>query len=461
MGGTVRQLTGWLCCLALLGGGVAVAQEDDTGGAGDGGAATDGGEDTGEDTGDDGDADDLTGTEPVNTDPRPTLPVQRNELNRNQLGEDLSLPPAGSSLGTGIRLRPWLVFQPSYRLAVFYDDNIFRQGFSSREEDIEITNTLTGRIAATRDRWDAAISYSAIFRNFVDNDNADSVDHQVNTSAGLRFNRVTFRLGGGLSLNSRPTDPQFGGDQQRRMTAQGSLTTTVTITQRIGLQIESQVNRIDFRDRAFDFFDQLGYGVQGYVSFDPNIPVTFLAGGGYRELLYTNDDDAIAPDISFVSVLAGVSVATADDQFTFDLRGGYEIGDIIKRRTFDPNRNAPEGIFVSAAGGWVPNQLTSFTLTLTRQITFSAQADTLTLTRIDFAVTRALPLNTSAFFRVGWGLQDNRDGPARRSTDVTLGGTWDPLAWLSVGLQSSYLGSRSRAGSYGVFRVGMSVTLRL
>ena len=118
-------------------------------------------------------------------------------------------------------------------------------------------------------------------------------------------------------------------------------------------------------------------------------------------------------------------------------------------------------VIVTAAGGWQPNPLTGFTLTFTRQITFSAQSSSLTLTRADLAVNRSLPLNTGVFLRVGWSLQENLDAADRRTVDLTLGGTWDPLPWLSVGAQTSYLSSRSRIFDYGVFRIGASLTLRL
>ncbi|MEZ6187661.1 MAG: hypothetical protein R3F62_21955 [Planctomycetota bacterium] len=450
----MRRTAAWGCvCLLLVG--TAVAQDDAAPAEGEG---TTEGQAEGEG---EGEVEDLTETAPANENPQPTLPVQRNELNRNQLGEDLSLPPAGSSLGEGIRLRPWLVFQPSYRLAAFYDTNIFRQSWGNRDDDVEITNTLTGRLAATRERWDAAISYSAIIRNYLDNSSLSTVDHLVQTSAGLRFNRVRFTLNGSAGLSSRPTDPQFNGGLQRRFTAQGNFATIVTITQRIGARLEAQVQRIDFKSRQFDFFDQLGYGGAAFATYTPlGLPVSFLAGAGYRWLRYT-DSAAVSPDIALASGQGGISVFTADQRLTFDLRAGYEVGRIVKRRNFPADRDAPEGIFVSAAGGWQPTQVTSITLTFTRQITFSAQADTLILTRADLSVTQGLPANTSVFFRVGYGVQDNRQAPGRRTHDVTLGATWDPLPWLSVGTQASYLGSQSRVLDYGVFRVGASITLRL
>lgn len=390
------------------------------------------------------------------TDDYTPLPVGRNELVTGGPGQGLSLRPEGVPLGRGVQLAHWLQLRAVYRLAGIYDSNVNREE-DDEDDDFEINNTVILSLTAQRERWSSTLRYALTARTFLDDSSNDSIDHRGTLSGVWTGDKLTLRLNGGVGYLNRPEDPELNRGEVERILIQGRASAEYQFNRLLGLLTELTVDSQLFQDSGVNQFDQLAWAANGFLTLSPNLPVSFLVGGGYRELLYL-DDDTPNPDLTLVRALVGVE-ASFPGRLTASVRAGYEVSDIKERRQF--TGDAPEGLVLNGNIAWTIVDGSRLSLEFSRQIQLAVTAAARTVTRVGANFTQELPANVELFLNAVYEDQDREEQPDIRALRGGGGMTWTPVLWLQLGWQVDYQQRRSSAGDFDVLRAGVNITFRL
>jgi hypothetical protein len=386
------------------------------------------------------------------------LPVGRGELGRGLTTQRFDLPPGTAFQGQGIALTPWLRLRGIFRHSTFYDSNVNRAE-TDEEEDFEFSNSLGLSLAAARERWSSDMGYTITVRNFLNEGGLDGVDHRLSLGGAWTGRRLTLRLNVAGGYLTRPEDPELNRGQVERFVTEGRFSIGYQFNRLIGLMTEGTVNAQLFQDRGINDFDQLGWGGNAFLTINPNMPLSFQLGGGYRELLYL-DDDTPNPDLALTRALFGAQLALPNF-VSATVRVGYEISEIKERRQFPADEDPPEGFVLNGDVAWTVITGTRLSLQAARQITFSVTDSARTVTRVGGGVDQALPANVGLFARAAWEHQDRQVRVDIRSLRFTAGAGWTPYPWIQLGTQLDYEQRHARDGDYDVFRAGISLTFRL
>lgn len=399
---------------------------------------------------------------PRPVDRAPFTPFSRTELGYAGQGTN-ALTPVPPALGQGLRLSRYVTLSPYYRGGAFYDSNVFRDPDEQAVEDVELINTLGIDLAVVGRRFELEAGYAGSSRVFVDQDSW-SDEHRARLNFAAVGRAASIRARAALAWLARPDDPRFARATVKRSIYDVGGAVAVRLTRTISLLPEVFGSYTDLRTEEFDFADNATYGGNLLLSLSPRGRVAFFGGVGVRELIYTNSQEARAPDLRIYTLLVGI-----ESRFTRGITGqvrvGYDWSEILERRSFPEDEDPPTGFVTNAALRWQLLRTTALTLDATRQVDFSTTTTPVWRTRVGLGLEQALLSTVGATLNVAWDQIDAIDGGRGRVQSWLISGglAWAPRPWFQVGVLGSYL-TRQAAGAGGgdfdVTRVGLNLTLR-
>lgn len=369
--------------------------------------------------------------------------------------QDLRLPARPGDLGEGIALTPWLRLKAHLRGHASYSTNPVLAPPRREDDETFLATTVGVDLVASGYHRELEVGYAATFRDALSDDELDAVEQRLRLAASTSIDRLDARLDADAAYLLTPTDPRFAGEV-RHIPLNGRLRLNWKQSSVFGFEGQAHLGVIDFRDRDLDFFDQVGWGADLGVNVTPDWPVSFYAGGGWRELRYT-DHEAVAPDLGLASASLGVSSELA--KVSIRLRGGYERASVLRRRA-PTDVGRVDGFVGTAEVTWKVFEKTSVSVHAQHRITFSSTSDYLRLSRGSLGVEQELPFDLSAFGQASYEVQDPRRQPELRSVTGTVGVAWGPRPWFDVGVQVSYTSRRTRGDDAEGLSVTGAVTLK-
>lgn len=403
---------------------------------------------------------------PRPVDRAPFTPFSRSELARPGLYAD-AMRPVPPALGQGLQLSRSVRLSPFYRGGVFYDSNVYRDASGQEVDDIELTNTLGVDLAVVRRRFELEVGYAGSYRTFVDQEDVSNDEHRARLNFAAVGRAVSIRARGAVAFLARPDDPRFNQATVERRIYDGGAALALRLTRTISLLPELFASYQDLRGDELERADNATLGGNLLLSLSPRGRLAFVAGFGARELVYTNDDAAIAPDLRIYSLILGVD-ARLLRSITGQMRVGYDWSEILERRGFPEDEDAPAGFVANGALRWDVLRTTALILDVTRQVDFTTTTSPVWLTRVGLGLEQALLPSLSANVRVSWEEIEAIAGVRGRlrSTFFSAGLGWAPRPWVQLGVQGSYLtrdgggDGGGGSGDFDVTRFGASLTLR-
>ncbi|MCO5165870.1 MAG: outer membrane beta-barrel protein [Planctomycetes bacterium] len=394
-------------------------------------------------------------------DPRPTDRAPFTPPARTELGRAAGDPTVPQALGRGIRLANGVALSPYYNGAAVYDTNIFRSPDGFATDDVELRNTLGLDLAIVRRTFSIEAGYAATHRSFVQSD-LSMLEHRARLMVAGVGRVVSGRLRADFGWLERPDDPRFASGVVKRNVLDVGAAMDIRLSRSFGLVPEALLSYQLFRSDRLSQATNISYGGNLLAAFSPWGRITLLAGVGYRELNYL-DDQALAPDLRILSLIGGVELRFSRT-ITGQARIGYDWSEVTERRAFPQDADPPRGFTAGVNLRWEALRTTALTLQLLRQIDFGVVNTPLFLTRVAVGVEQALPLRLGLALRASYeDFEPVRNVRGRVQGYSFAGGLgWAPRPWFQLGVEASHLireGGAAR-GDFDVTRVGVTLTLR-
>lgn len=373
--------------------------------------------------------------------------------------QDYRTPPPPSEEGVGTDT---IRFKPFARAYSYYTTNLFQEPNRRKEEDVgfELTAGADVRVGGETDYL--SVGYSATQLLFVKNPKQNTVEHQARFNSEFNPSEI-IKLSASGSANwlAQNTDPQFRG-RVRNFAGFGTAAIEVRPLETVGFLVEGEVTHNFNYPRAFERLNTLTSRVGTFVILSPDLPggLEVLVGSNWRQLHYV-DHKATNPDYEFVSWQAGLRAS--NDLVTMDMRGGYEVSWVVKRRGFSRRFDNPEGFFGSMSVTVTPNQTSTITVFGTHAVSFSAASSSQRNTNLGINADQKIPgfEDLHVFAGATWSLQDARRATENRVQTYLLGVGYSPIDGLELGLQSNYMRTSSRSGGFETFETGVVVSYSL
>jgi len=373
--------------------------------------------------------------------------------------QDYRNPPAASEEGVGT---DYVRFKPFARAFSYYTTNLFQEPNRRKEEDVGFELTAGADVRFGGEEDFLQVGYSATQLLFVKNPKQNTVTHQARFSSAFNPSEIIkLSASGSANWAAQNTDPQFRG-RVRNFAGFGTAAIEVRPLETIGFMVEGEVvHNYNYPD-AFERLNTLTSRVGAFAILSPDLPggLEILVGSNWRQLHYV-DHTATNPDYEFVSWQAGLRAS--NDFVTMDLRGGYEVSWVVKRRGFSRRFDNPEGFFGSMSVSITPNQTTTISLTGTHAVSFSAASSSQRNTNLGASFDQKIPGLESlhVFGSVNYSLQDARRSTENRLQTYMLGAGYSPIDGLEIGVQSSYLRVSSINGGFETFETGVVLSYSL
>jgi hypothetical protein len=362
--------------------------------------------------------------------------------------------------GHGIRLSPWLEVQPWARLGATYDSNVFRSAFDERDDVLCELGGGIEAVAKSR-HFSAGAGYTINRRTYLTESGLDSFDHLLHAELGAREIGLLeeARAGGSLVIETRPADPRLQGDGGvvDRTSADLDGAATLRIVRWWAVRAEGDLTYEDQEpsdpiDASLERFDHEGWAGRGILDLRPRQNLSFLAGAEVRDLIYTNEEQAVAPDLRVVGGFVGGEVRGR--RLSAELRLGWEEAEVLKERG-DPRASAPRGPTMLLRLGWQATRLTLVSLEAQRHIDFSTTNSSQTTTSLGAELRQSLSRTVALELRLGWEQRDPEIGSTLNVVRAGVGVGWRVLEWLSVGGEVGWdHWRRSQDDEVDAFRVG-------
>ena len=373
--------------------------------------------------------------------------------------QDYRNPPPPSEEGVG---NDFIRFKPFARAYSYYTTNLFQEPNNRKEEDVGFELTAGGDVRVGGETDYLSLGYSATQLLFVKNPKQNTVTHQARFNGEFNPSEIIkLSASGSANWNATTTDPQFRG-RVRNFAGFGTAAIEVRPLETVGFLVEGEVvHNYNYPD-AFQRLNTLTSRVGAFVILSPDLPggLEVLVGSNWRQLHYV-DHTATNPDYEFVSWQAGLRAA--NDFVTLDVRGGYEVSWVVKRRGFSRRFDNPEGFFGTMSVTVTPNQTSTITAFGTQAVSFSAASSSQRNTTLGINVDQKIPgfEQLHVFGSATWTHQDARRATENRMQTYLLGAGYSPLEGLEVGIQSSYMRTSSRSGGFETFETGIALSYSL